>query len=418
MNKNWLEEIKQNDKITALERKFPGKSCGNTECEKLCATALQIAQTMMVDPVILINEAIKQNIAPTEHCIPVLSSFTEPFFTFPCRFKFVRPDLTCVKNPSRMPPFSFTDDERKVIGKKYIADSVASKSGACKKCLENANHIFKWPEEAHLMPKLPIHLNCKCYYKDVIADDSEKILLMNLLIPIWNMYVDSKREIREFVQKTIELVADSVEAMLKASSYIAFHTALNTVKGLLDALEIRIKILTVILENIIKAIDFVITFIKLYSSSQFCVDIISALQDWAKRVQTCYNDIKVIHYSRLEMVIQQIHYLPKNPKEARSKLAEKAGWVKATNFENSYHKNKGKKNNVKYYNPKTGQEVVYESDADDAKIVTTVNNIGTFNHGSPKEWAKHLLYDVLPYYLWGNSSDDDTSLANRIIGNH
>ena len=63
---------------------------------------------------------------------------------------------------------------RRIIGKKYISDADASKSGACKKCLEYANRIFRWPEEADKMPKLPLHPNCKCHYEDVYEEKSQQ----------------------------------------------------------------------------------------------------------------------------------------------------------------------------------------------------------------------------------------------------
>ena len=73
-------------------------------------------------------------------------------------------------------------------------------------------------------------------------------------------------------------------------------------------------------------------------------------------------------------------------------------------------------NNVKYYNIKTGQEVIYESD-NDAKVVKTVDNIGTYNHASPENWVDHTIFDVIPYWLWGNSIDGTAPLGNRITGN-
>lgn len=34
MIENWIEGIKRNDEMTMLDRYFPGKSCGNAECER------------------------------------------------------------------------------------------------------------------------------------------------------------------------------------------------------------------------------------------------------------------------------------------------------------------------------------------------------------------------------------------------
>ena len=37
MNEELFKKIKQNDKKVALEQAFPGRNCGNVECEKLCS---------------------------------------------------------------------------------------------------------------------------------------------------------------------------------------------------------------------------------------------------------------------------------------------------------------------------------------------------------------------------------------------
>ena len=52
------------------------------------------------------------------------------------------------------------------------------------------------------------------------------------------------------------------------------------------------------------------------------------------------------------------------------------------------------------------------------KIVTDHENIGTKNYGrNPKSW-EHIKFDVIPYYIWGNSPDDTTPLFRRIYGYH
>ena len=44
MNEKWMEEIKHNDEMTMLDRYFPGQSCGNPECERLCIGACTMAK--------------------------------------------------------------------------------------------------------------------------------------------------------------------------------------------------------------------------------------------------------------------------------------------------------------------------------------------------------------------------------------
>ena len=83
----------------------------------------------------------------------------------------------------------------KLSVKKYITDADASKAGACQKCLEHANRIFKWPQEAHLMPKLPLHPNCKCHYENVYGYDfvyEKSIVKKALDKTLWNKLVISR----------------------------------------------------------------------------------------------------------------------------------------------------------------------------------------------------------------------------------
>ena len=44
MNPDFMKEIEKSDKLATLVREFPGKNCGNTECNELCAEALKIAK--------------------------------------------------------------------------------------------------------------------------------------------------------------------------------------------------------------------------------------------------------------------------------------------------------------------------------------------------------------------------------------
>ena len=72
MNEKWLEEIKRNDEMRMLDRYFPGKSCGNAECERLCTSACAIAKKMNVSPNELVDHAIQQEIVPRHACKKVL----------------------------------------------------------------------------------------------------------------------------------------------------------------------------------------------------------------------------------------------------------------------------------------------------------------------------------------------------------
>ena len=108
-------------------------------------------------------------------------------------------------------------------------------------------------------------------------------------------------------------------------------------------------------------------------------------------------------------------------KSIRGQIVQFAMWthrvvkLKAAPNENWYHRGKGQIDNEKYYHKITGQEVVFDKNG---KIVTDHENIGTKNYGTnPKSW-EHVKFDVIPYYIWGNSPEDTTPLFRRIFGYH
>ena len=72
MIENWIEGIKRNDEMTMLDRYFPGKSCGNMECERLCIGACTMAKKLNVSPNELVDYAIEQEIVPRHACKKVL----------------------------------------------------------------------------------------------------------------------------------------------------------------------------------------------------------------------------------------------------------------------------------------------------------------------------------------------------------
>ncbi len=56
-------------------------------------------------------------------------------------------------------------------------------------------------------------------------------------------------------------------------------------------------------------------------------------------------------------------------------------------------------------------EIVFNSKGEQ---VLDDENLGTFNFYGPDSKNAHFLYDMLPYWLWGNSDNDENSLVNRI----
>ena len=129
----------------------------------------------------------------------------------------------------------------------------------------------------------------------------------------------------------------------------------------------------------------------------------TAIPDWI-------SALKKLHYFRLKEFDQRLENLPQSPEEA-----VKRGFTKAAPNENWYHRGKGQIDNEKYYHKITGQELVFDKNG---KIVTDHENIGTKNYGTnPKSW-EHVKFDVIPYYIWGNSPEDTTPLYRRIFGYH
>ena len=189
MDEKWIEEIKHNDGIVLLNRFFPGKSCGNPECEKRCIDFCRIALRMGAMKPEEVTAVVAPQLVIPENCpaLQVVSNYI-------CRFH-------VLLNSSIA---AYDDNGRKIIGKQYIADGDASKAGACQRCLEYANRIYKWPEEAERMPELPRHPNCKCHYENIYETSDnevsidprnpENIKMPNMTPLEWNNLTESEKK--------------------------------------------------------------------------------------------------------------------------------------------------------------------------------------------------------------------------------
>lgn len=70
------------------------------------------------------------------------------------------------------------------------------------------------------------------------------------------------------------------------------------------------------------------------------------------------------------------------------------------------------KNNSKYVSIDDGRkEVVFDVEGN---FVNTPENMGTYNLFGPQQPVLHGIFDVVPYYLWGNSHDDTIGFRGRI----
>ena len=105
MKEQFLEEIRNHDLHNLLEKYFPGKVYENTAVQAHYMEFCQIAEK-----------------------IAGLQQEKIPFL---------------VESQFSLLTEAYKDPGRRIIGKKYITDADASKAGACQKCLEHANRIFK-----------------------------------------------------------------------------------------------------------------------------------------------------------------------------------------------------------------------------------------------------------------------------------
>ncbi len=61
--------------------------------------------------------------------------------------------------------------------------------------------------------------------------------------------------------------------------------------------------------------------------------------------------------------------------------------------------------------PSGHQEAVYDKCGN---LVTDPYNMGTYNIYGPNNAAGHFLFDMLPYYMYGNSPEDAMDYGDRI----
>lgn len=57
-------------------------------------------------------------------------------------------------------------------------------------------------------------------------------------------------------------------------------------------------------------------------------------------------------------------------------------------------------------------EVVFNPEG---KLVTADETLGTFNFSSPSNKDTHIVFDMVPYWLWGNTANDTTLFTNRVF---
>lgn len=97
----------------------------------------------------------------------------------------------------------------------------------------------------------------------------------------------------------------------------------------------------------------------------------------------------------------------------------KKHWVQLPGSQAIYHQiGPGNEHNLKFVSPDGHCEAVFHPNG---TLVKDQTNGGTYNHafspsGDLVENAQHLMYDVVPYWLWGNGPYDKGTLSQRFGG--
>jgi len=139
-------------------------------------------------------------------------------------------------------------------------------------------------------------------------------------------------------------------------------------------------------------------------------------------IRAANGPTKEQHYARNK---GQEGKIPKDAKEITGKDGKGTkDWVRQGDSGNRYHRHRNgdqgesAKDNVKFMSPNNQYEVIVNNPgSENAYIVDDPFNEGTYNFGTD-QGLLHFVWDMLPYYRWGNSEADSgfDHLLNRIIG--
>ncbi len=268
----------------------------------------------------------------------------------------------------------------------------------CDKCKEHNNKIFQ--ENAPDMPKLPIHPNCRCKLVKLEVEETENVK-SNILQMIDELNYYENQLLSDFQQwknDAAELLNSTQNSYNNFVTEAKIKALAVTASAMLTMIE-KFNQTRELLKNIApKFVDF-------YEDPM-----LFEMEQTRKYIEQYFQEIKGPHFERLNLPQQQLSNLPKSPEDAIMQ-----GYEKVPDSQNWYHRHNGEFDNEKYINKKTGQEVVFNRYG---KIVTSPENIGTFNYGKDPTSLDHVLLDVIPYMRWKNSKDDTTSFWQRVFGSH
>ena len=270
-------------------------------------------------------------------------------------------------------------------------------SRGCKLCRSYAYRIFR--ENDPEIPALPLHPHCRCELVPVSNDEVRSI--QKSLREMEEEAARGAAKISQAIQSCLAALREMPRQIWDRTKASAGEAAKNAQDRVISDLYFHAKVAARLIfteEKLRKTLD------------DFCLTPVpqEELFKLEKNLREVYDTLKELHYSRLNDPWQDPDVLPKSPEEAL-----KSGFVRAKDSENRYHINKGEVGNVKYIHKGLGLEIIFDKNG---KRVTTPENIGTLNYG-PEPWSSaHILFDILPYWLWGNSPQDSTPLWYRIVG--
>ena len=307
---------------------------------------------------------------------------------------------------------------------KFVSDKGPN---SCEECLKHHGKIFQADDPDK--PDLPIHPNCRCKYE--LMTQSEIISYQDDLQKIKTQLNNYGNQIAAQATQLLAECDRAIKTQTVTHSANAVVTALPVVYQTMKIIEkgknLEEKVastvtsakLTAMVTTLqiglwtMKKIEQADNFLQEKMESIGIYTVLDELKSWLSPMQKIEDSLKKWHYDRLNNPMQQSWALPQSPEEAIRR-----GFVRAPDSQNLYHRNKGQKDNVKYHSPETGQEVIFNGQG---KIVTDVENIGTYNYFPVSESISinnilHVVADVLPYYKWGNDEKDTTSFGNRLLG--
>ena len=271
---------------------------------------------------------------------------------------------------------------------------------SCKDCLKHHGQIFC--ADAPDKPKLPIHPNCRCKY-ELLTQEESMICQENM-----------QQVKRQLVDYGNQIAAQATQLLEEYENKIKTRVITSTTNGVVTALTAALQVSLWTM----KKIDQSDKFLQEKMENTGINPILAELKSWFLPMQKIEKSLKKWHYDRLNNPMQQAWALPQSQEEAIRR-----GFLQAPESQNWYHRNKGQIDNVKYQQPATGQEVIFNGQG---KIVTDIENIGTYNYFPVSESISdttdlinaflHIVFDVVPYYRWGNDEKDSTSLGNRLLG--